>query len=283
MLRAVVWDVQHGLAVYLRTPSRHLVVDLGVGSYKHGGSFSPLLALRSKGVAALDCVIITHPHRDHLDDIANFDALSPSTLMRPRHLVADAIYRGNATTDREVVNQYLTISSRFTGSIAEERNPFSPANNGGADIRCFVPKGCATSNLNNHSIVTVVAYAGLKLVIPGDNEPPSWAELLGESGFKEAVKGTDILIAPHHGRDSGYSKELFEVIAPRLTIVSDGDAYDTTAVQRYSARSTGMVVQRRVGGQTERKCVTTRNDGPIVVSFDADLLQGPPHIRIDID
>jgi beta-lactamase superfamily II metal-dependent hydrolase len=283
MLRAVVWDVQHGLAVYLKTPSRNLVVDLGVGSHKHGRSFSPLLDLRSKGVAQLDCVIITHPHRDHLDDIANFNALSPTTLMRPQHLTADAIYNGNATTDREVVEQYLTISSRFTGCIAEEKNPFRPANNGGADIRCFVPKGCATSNLNNHSIVTVVAYAGLKLVIPGDNEPPSWAELLGQRNFRGAVEGTDILIAPHHGRESGFSKELFEVIAPRLTIVSDGDACDTTAVQRYSAHSKGMVVKRRAGGQTERKCVTTRNDGPIVVSFDADPQQGAPKIRVDID
>jgi len=203
--------------------------------------------------------------------------------MRPKHLAAEAVYKGNTAADREVVEQYLTISSGFYGSIAEEKNPLRPANNGGADIRCFVPKSYAVSNLNNHSIVTVVAYAGLKLLIPGDNEPPSWAELLGQPGFKEAIKGTDVMIAPHHGRESGFSKELFERIEPRMTIVSDGDVCDTTAVARYSAHSKGMVVQRRAGGQAERKCVTTRNDGPMVVSFDTDPGTGNPRVDVRVD
>ena len=38
---------------------------------------------------------ITHPHMDHIDDILNFDLLSPGTLLIPRHLTEDDIRGGN--------------------------------------------------------------------------------------------------------------------------------------------------------------------------------------------
>ena len=73
-LRFVFWDVQHGSAAYIRTPNdTHVVLDLGIGSVKGSdAAFSPLRHLKRSGVERLDYVIITHPHRDHLDDIGNF-------------------------------------------------------------------------------------------------------------------------------------------------------------------------------------------------------------------
>ena len=86
-LTCLFWDVQHGSAAYINTPANeHLVIDLGVGSYQQANlQFSPLLHLKHHyGVQQLDGVVITHPHRDHLDDIGNFDALSPRVLVRPK-------------------------------------------------------------------------------------------------------------------------------------------------------------------------------------------------------
>jgi beta-lactamase superfamily II metal-dependent hydrolase len=88
MLKVVVWDVQHGHATYIRTPNgKHIVIDLGIGSYERSSAdFSPLLHLKKEWrVNQLDSVIITHPHRDHIDDIFNFDKLTPKTLSRPKH------------------------------------------------------------------------------------------------------------------------------------------------------------------------------------------------------
>ena len=71
MLQFVFWDVQHGSASHIKTPNdRHLVIDLGTGSYSENKEFSPLMHLKKKyGVGQLDYVVITHPHRDHIDDI----------------------------------------------------------------------------------------------------------------------------------------------------------------------------------------------------------------------
>ena len=79
MLEVVFWDVQHGSAAYIKTPNDiHIVQDLGTGSLDNGdSSFSPLLHLKNHyGIAQLAFATITHPHRDHLDNIFNFDELS---------------------------------------------------------------------------------------------------------------------------------------------------------------------------------------------------------------
>lgn len=47
MLEFTFWDVQHGNACYIRTPNgRHMVVDLGIGSFGGNKPFSPLLHLK---------------------------------------------------------------------------------------------------------------------------------------------------------------------------------------------------------------------------------------------
>jgi competence protein ComEC len=280
----VFWDVEHGSAAYIKTPGgRHIVIDLGIGSYGDSDStFSPLLHLKQKwGVEHLDAVIVTHPHTDHIDDISNFDALHPAVLTRPSHLTEDEIRNGNRSQDKAVVDKYLEIASKYSSPLLLD--PYDPANNGGATIQRFLPTQCARTNLNNHSIVTVVSHAESKVLIPGDNEPPSWDELLKNDGFLSAIKGTDILLAPHHGRKSGFSSELFEHITPHLVIISDGRFCDTSATSNYSQNARGWKVHHRKGGEDEeRKCVTTRKDGVILVELGVNADQ-KPFMSVTID
>jgi beta-lactamase superfamily II metal-dependent hydrolase len=285
MLQIVVWDVQHGNAAYLRTPNgRHIVVDLGAGSYGSSErTFSPLLHLKYKwGVELLDGVIITHPHRDHLDDIFNFGELSPRVFTRPQHLDEASIRAGNQVKDREVIDKYLEINRRYNQPVQASDNPFIPVNNGGVQISRFFPRECSTKNLNNHSVACVVSYAGCKMVIPGDNEQPSWDELLKDQSLVEAIQGTHILLAPHHGREAGFSASLFKYFNPLLTVISDGRFCDTSATDRYDDVTQGWVVHKRSGGKEDRKCVTTRNDGVIDIKFGKNT-DGKPFIEVRID
>lgn len=266
----VFWDVQHGSAAYIRTPNgKHIVIDLGTGSYEESTPFSPLLHLRNRhNVQRLDTVVITHPHRDHLDDIFNFDLLAPKVLWRPGHLSEADVRQGNQSRDRAVIDKYLEINRRYTEPVSPETDPFVPNNNGGVAIQTFVSRACARSNLNNHSLVTIVSYGGVKMIIPGDNENPSWNELLEGEDFRAAIQGTHVLVASHHGRESGFSPALFNHIRPLLTIISDGPTKETSVSDRYAQRTQGWRVYKRSSGTTEeRKCLTTRNDGVIVVRF----------------
>jgi beta-lactamase superfamily II metal-dependent hydrolase len=264
-LEITIWDVNHGSAAYIKTPNdRHIVVDLG----DDGNDFSPLQTLSSRGVKQLDAVVISHPHGDHMDDIYNFDLLSPQTLWRPRHLSEADIRKGNRFEEMFLVARYLEINQRFTSPLTFISDVRVPASFGGATFQVFSPYLCETSNLNNHSLVVVVSYAQSKMVIPGDNEAPSWKELLNNPTFVAAVKDADVLLASHHGRDAGYCAELFEAMGkPKLVVVSDGRFKDTSATSRYSNQATGWTVFDSAGTSDTRKCLTTRSDGHITIKF----------------
>ncbi len=163
-------------------------------------------------------------------------------------------------------------------------SPFEAPINGGLEMQIFAPAECPRPNLNNHSLVVVASYAGLKIVIPGDNEEPSWRELLGTSEFRKAIEGTDVLVAPHHGREAGFSAELFRHITPRLTIISDGPASGTSATEQYRRHThkDGWTVHKRSGGAERRRCLTTRKDGGIAVRFGQNR-DGSAYMNVKID
>lgn len=233
MLELIVWDVQHGSAAYIKTPrEKHIVIDLGTGSYVgEGEDFSPLMYLKNKlNINRLDQVIITHPHTDHLTDIFNFDELSPRVLRRPKHLKDEDIRNANPDYDNEIIEKYLEIDERYCHPVSDNDNPTLPQNNGGVSFKFFLSKNCPVTNINNHSIVTVVEYLGIKIIIPGDNELESWNELLKDSEFINAIKDADVFVASHHGRESGYCAELFEYFQPKLVIISDDEASDPTPI-----------------------------------------------------
>lgn len=229
----------------------------------------------------MDNVIITHPHRDHLDDILNFDALYPRTLLRPNHLSESDVRGGNYRSDR-FIDKYLEIDGRYDQLVAPTADPCEPANNGGVEVKTFDSPSCPTSNLNNHSIVTVVSYAGSKMLIPGDNEAPSWRELLKQKDFRDSIRGTDILLASHHGREAGFADELFEHTCPLLTIISDGPSGDTSATDLYRQKTEGWFARKRNGGTEIRKCLTIRKDGVVVVEFSGNTA-GQRFVNVTVD
>ena len=262
-LRFTTWNVEHGSAALIQTPNGQLIaIDLGADA-----AFSPLRHMKYRmKLDQLDKVIITHPHMDHIEDILNIDLLSPRILMRPRQLTAEDISKGHSNAGPEAVQiyqKYLEIDAKYTEPIQAVNDPTMAANNGGSSITSFSPKSSPKTNLNNHSIVTVIEYQGVKILSPGDNEAASWEELLADVAFKAAIRNTHILVAPHHGRESGFHPGLFDHVSPVLTIISDGRTVDTSATGRYSARTRGWNVLRRNGDYENRKCVTTRNDGMI--------------------
>lgn len=267
----IFWDVQHGHATYIKSPNnRHIVIDLGIGDYSgRNTSFSPLRHLRyNYGVQQLDYVIITHPHLDHIDDILNFDLLCPKVLSRPKHITNQKVLEGVRDQDKAKFQKYCQINDNYNQPIAGGINdPDNPDNYGGMKIQTFTPSTCSHDNFNNHSIVTVIEYAEIKIVIPGDNQACSFDELLQREIFKIAISNADVLLAPHHGRESGYHNDFMNLVNPRITVVSDGKYCDTSANNRYSQKSRGWTVHKGNGTSSERKCLTTNSDGEVSIKF----------------
>ncbi|GAB0481667.1 hypothetical protein KML24007_04130 [Alistipes indistinctus] len=269
----IVWDVQHGLAIYIKSPNgRHIVIDLGTGDYSgNNASFSPLRHLYANyGVRQIDTLIITHPHLDHIDDINLADSLSPKSLTCSRAISEELIMDGVLEKDKPKYRRFIDMRDRYSNDIPNDSPEAltNPDNWGGMSISTFAPLSYDGANINNYGIITVIEYAGVTIVIPGDNEEGNLADFMKRPIFKSVIKDAHILIAPHHGRKSGFNTDFANHINPYLTIVSDGRHCDTSANHRYSAVSRGWLVHRRNGSPaTTRKCLTTNSDGEVYIQF----------------
>ncbi|WP_085535667.1 ComEC/Rec2 family competence protein [Massilibacteroides vaginae] len=273
MVEIIIWDVQHGSAAYVKSPNgRHIIVDTGLGSYENSDkTFSPLYHLwKTYNVKQIDYAILTHPHKDHIEDINNLIGLSPKVLRRPKHLTRnDIITTQTAKTDIPLYEKYIEFSNKYTSSVSGTTNdPTNSENFGGLKIQTFSTPNCATCNLNNQSIISVFSFANSKIVIAGDNESPSYNELLKDVNFKNAIKDADILVASHHGRASGYHDEFVKLVKPKLTIISDSSKKDTSVVADYGTISSGWTVfSRKDGSSIKRNTLSTYNDGHIVIKM----------------
>ena len=270
-LKIIVWDVQHGNAIYMKTPNgRNVMFDIGTGSYNDDGSeFSPLRYLKAKW--NLDCLhylVISHPHADHISDIRNMSDLNldPKVLNRPKNIDRDLIISSNQEKYSDIVKLYLALDNRYNAPVSGELDPSNPLNYGGVEINCFFQSESGTSNLNNYSAVAVIKYAGEKIIIPGDIEAAGWKVLLERDNFQQSIKDTTIFVASHHGRLAGFHSGVFDYFRPDVVIVSDGRFSDTSATNSYEHYAEGFSVKsRKTKDAKTRYVLTTRNDGVIYI------------------
>ncbi|QXU43625.1 ComEC/Rec2 family competence protein [Pedobacter sp. D749] len=282
-----VWDVKHGSAIFLKTPNDRIhVIDLGRGDYsENSDDRSPLETIRYHyGITRINHLTITHPHKDHIDDILNLDNLgiSVSVLLRPKWLSRADVNSTINVSDKAKFDKYFSMNETYNTNVTGTINDISiPPNNGGVSFRHFNTKDLPKSNFNNHSILTIIEFEGIKIVVPGDNEYDSLEELMNLAGFADAIKNCDVLIAPHHGRESAYHSEFVRTANPRLTIISDGSVCDTSANQKYSQISRGWTIHKN-GEQIKRNLLTTNYDGEIYLDFGKEALDEKPFLKIEI-
>jgi len=274
-LEIIIWDVQHGNAIYMKTPNNtHICFDIGSGSFGSGQTFSPLAYLKEKwNVGKLDYLVISHPHADHISDITTLfnEQMKPRVLTRPKELSEEFIRKANQNKFSEIIDLYLELDKDYSSDVLWENNPRNPTNNGGVYIENFSQRKAGLANINNYSFVSVISFSGQKIIIPGDIETEGWNTLLDKEEFVKAIKGTTIFVASHHGRESGLSKDLFEYFTPDITIISDGVYSDTSATNRYYNYSNGTKVKsRRTGEEKTRYVLTTRNDYVIYIAIEYD-------------
>ena len=229
-LTFTLWDVGHGVSIWIHTPngSNHWI-DLG-----RTPDFSPSEHVgRSYGVSAIKYLVISHPDADHLEDLPQFRATfgNPQVLHHNKSLPAVDMF-GQRTFQYQ--RDYADLHNRFTAAVPREESPTNPDYNGGVryaihslnhGTRVNTLLGSVAIQGNNTSLVVMLLYKGVLFVCPGDIEPLGWRELWRRYA---ASYGTLIdnahcrfLIAPHHGRKSGYCKDMMDVIQPHVTFISD--------------------------------------------------------------
>ncbi|MFC3958659.1 ComEC/Rec2 family competence protein [Halovivax cerinus] len=283
------WDVEHGSAAYMRARTKDVVIDCGAND-----DWSPLRWINDSrfGVNNIDYLIISHPHHDHIEDLDVMKelGLAPSMLQRPKsatELVGEGLEMAQENGDTEYIEDaeyYLNRLDEYDGDpdtypsdpswALDEQNLSKVRADGGIPDRgvTFHTFGTSDSDLgstrfkklNNLSRVTVVNSFGFQYVTMGDLMPKGIEELKDNDSAMSAIADSEVLVAPHHGRDSSYDDELVEHINPDLVLVSDEGDPKNPATTDYYSHATGVPVEHEDTGNMETRYVlTTRNDGRI--------------------
>lgn len=274
-MRIRVWDVEHGCCVMVQhvTPAAsNQVVGGRLAMIDSGSSadFLPSRYIRGLGRNRLDYLFITNADQDHMSDLKGLEeaGIEVSTLIRNPSYTGDEMRRiklvgGPLTKD---ASWYIGACRDFTGGVPHV--PFNQGMNGIASIS-FWNSYPQFEDTNNLSLAIFIKYRDFKMLFPGDLEKPGWRSLLQRPEFRTELVGTNVLMASHHGRESGYCEEIFSYFTPDCVVISDKPImYATQGMvpdYRKVIRADGVKVRTTL---KVRHVLTTRRDGWI--QFDVD-------------
>ncbi len=182
--RLTVLAVGHGLATVLETP------EGGVLAYDAGSARPEIFRqvvlpfLRSRQIARVDALVLSHEDMDHSSGVPAFLRQFPV-----KRFYAPRI------------------------PVAGDRIPLP-----GASVEVLWPLPGTTLSDNDASTVLRLHAGGLSVLFTGDLEEDGFEGLLATGSNLQA----DVLILPHHGRPHGAAKEFVEAVRPRVLISSNG-------------------------------------------------------------
>lgn len=214
-----VFDVGQGDAILVRAPwGRSLLIDGGgvpgaaaTGGYDVG-AMRVLPALRRLGVKRLEAVVSTHPHEDHVHGLAAVVAgRRVGRVFASYARTEGAAYRAFL---QAVEGKGLTVEHLRRGSVIN----LEPG------VRLEVLSGGDPSDLggrnpgaNNLSIALRLEWRGRRFLLVGDAERPlldalrAWWDL-----------SADVVLIPHHGGASSFSRPFLDEADPEVAVISVG-------------------------------------------------------------
>jgi len=263
--RIIVWDVGHGSSISIQTDSKSAMLDLGANTETE---FSPIKFTKAIwGIKALDYLVISHPHVDHIRDILNLDKLPPQVLRAKTVDEKKLIPSDVKAPDRAILEAFLKLKSGFNTAVSPDKDPRTASWGSPGYFTCYSVDADWETEPNNTSIVTFFKLSNFTFLYPGDIESKGWEELLKNDDFVNDLKTTSVFVASHHGREVGFSQEALEIARPQLVVVSDSWFKETSITSKYSNQTSGFTVEDKNKDVSEkRKVVSTRNDGRIVVN-----------------
>lgn len=129
--------------------------------------------------------------------------------------------------------------------------------------------GSLYERLNNVSTVTAVERDGFKLVFTGDLMESGLEKLMEDPQAVDLIADADVLVAPHHGRQSGFHGPFVGTVNPDVVVFSDkGEtAVDHGAQSQYIHYTSGVNVYNETTDEWEsnREVLTTRADGRLLI------------------
>ena len=212
-LEITLLDVGQGDCIYIRTPSnKHLLVDGGSTDLKQVGKYRIEPFLLSRGVRALDYVMITHGDSDHYSGVEEMIERQIKGVKIERFMLP-AVWREN-----EVLS-HLAAKALKKHIPVGEFHPGRGIADGRCRLLCLQP-GMEQSQweTNEASLVMHLSYGTFSMLLTGDVEGKG-EELLCQSGKLSEIT---VLKTAHHGSEHSTPEQFLEQTKPKLALISAG-------------------------------------------------------------
>ena len=198
-------DVGQGDSIFIELPDgQTLLIDAG----ERGCAEGIIAYIKARGHTALDHVIATHPHADHIGGMAKVvDAFEVKNFYMPKVLHTTATFENLLDA---VARQGLSIQTARAGKLLLEAN--------GLRAAFLAPTGDTYKNLNNYSAVLLLTYGEKRFLFMGDAEAVSEAEMLAGGAALEA----DVLKVGHHGSQTSSSEAFLAAVRPDIAVICVG-------------------------------------------------------------
>ena len=211
----------HGCGIVVKTREGHCLV------YDAGRLGAPRTALRSiratlfsNRIHTIDYLVLSHADTDHFNAVPGIlkEFRVGQVIVSPQFL--DSSSRSATEIKRLFVKYEVPIRTVLAGDVISV----------GASCvaRVLHPQLAPTTSVvsdNQSSIVLDLSIESKRVLFTGDIEGDALGNLL-HSGLPHC----DILIAPHHGSTTGFSRELASGVRPSVVIVSGSGGRDWSCV-----------------------------------------------------
>ncbi|WP_322085889.1 DNA internalization-related competence protein ComEC/Rec2 [Burkholderia sp. BCC1999] len=204
--RLTVLDVGQGASVLVETARRTLLFDAGPGAEStHAGARIVAPALRSRGIAVIDSLVLSHAHADHTGGAPAVYAAADV-----RQLLAGVPPKSGLWRDA-------------TAAGVADRLPCAAGQRWTWDGVVFTmlwpSSGPDTGSSNGQSCVLRIDAGGTSALLTGDIEAPAERRLV--SAARDAL-AAQILVVPHHGSRTSSVEPFLDSVGPRVAVFPVG-------------------------------------------------------------
>lgn len=199
-------DVGQGNCTLLTCNGKAILVDSG----EVGATSTVIAYIKNLGIDELNCVIVTHPHTDHMGAMTEIlYEFKIDDLIMPE--IPEEIIPTNKTYEK-----FLTaVSDNADNVIAAE--PGETYSYGEMTLEIFAPLR-DYDNLNDMSAVSRVSYGDTSVMFTGDATATVEKDLLKKNIDYSAT----ILNVGHHGSKTSSSENWLKAVNPEYAVICCG-------------------------------------------------------------
>lgn len=218
-LRLTAVDVGQGSSILVEFPGGGTMLVDGGGFHENRfdvGRRVVVPFLLSRKIRALDTVVLSHPHHDHLNGL----------LYIARHLPVGEAWTNGEEAETEPYRLFRETLREMGIPHRKRSARDEPVNRGGVTVSCLGPEApfdgpvpdTAESTANDRSLVLRLSFGKVSFLLPGDITAIS-EERLTRMG---ADLKSDVLFVPHHGSSLSSSGPFLSEVRPAAAVISLG-------------------------------------------------------------